>query len=255
MLGDLRDALNRKEFELYYQPIVDAKTLRPSCVEALVRWNHPTMGLLSPDLFIPLAEEAGLMDPLGDWILEQACADAASWPGHVKVAVNLSALQFRTDRLFDVTMRSLLESNLPATRLELEITETVLIQDGEHTNSVIRKLKNVGVSIVLDDFGTGYSSLSYLTAFPFDKIKIDKSFTSGLSKRHDCAAVVASVLTLARGLDMIVTAEGVETKEQQELLQAAGVQQMQGYLFARPVRATELNFSSFGLREHCIAAA
>jgi EAL domain-containing protein (putative c-di-GMP-specific phosphodiesterase class I) len=152
-------------------------------------------------------------------------------------------------------MRSLLESNLPATRLELEITETVLIQDGEHTNSVIKKLKNVGVSIVLDDFGTGYSSLSYLTAFPFDKIKIDKSFTAGLAKRADCAAVVASVLTLARGLDMIVTAEGVETKEQHELLQAAGVQQMQGYLFARPVRATELNFASFGLRDHCIAAA
>jgi diguanylate cyclase (GGDEF)-like protein/PAS domain S-box-containing protein len=247
LLNDLRAALSRNEFDLYYQPVVDAKTARPCGTEALVRWRHPVEGLVSPDRFIWLAEEAGLMGTLGEWILERACADAASWPENIKVAVNLSAAQFQTGKLFDVILCALVESGLAPERLELEITESILLQNKEGYGVMIQQLKNIGVSIVLDDFGTGYSSLSYLTRFPFDKIKIDKSFTQGISDRADCAAVVASVLTLARGLDIAVTAEGVETNEQFELLRAAGVNQLQGYLFGRPVPVAELDFSA---REH-----
>ena len=234
LLADMRAALNRDEFELHYQPVFDTKTCRACGVEALVRWRHPVKGLMSPDRFIPLAEETGLMEPLGEWILEQACRDAAAWPDDIKVAVNLSAAQFRSGKLFDVILCALVESGLPPERLELEITETVLMQNAEGYSAVIEQLKNIGVSIALDDFGTGYSSLRYLTMFPFDKIKIDKSFTQGLTNNAGCAAGVASVLTLARTLDMVVTAEGVETKQQFELLRAAGVHQVQGYLFARP---------------------
>lgn len=242
LISDMRVALSRKEFELHYQPVFDAKTSRPCGVEALVRWRHPVMGLMAPDRFISLAEETGLMEPLGQWILEQACLDAVTWPDHIKVAVNLSAAQFRSGALFDVILCALVESGLPPDRLELEITESLLLQNKEGHSVVIQQLKNIGVTIVLDDFGTGYASLSYLTMFPFDKIKIDKSFTQGLSSRVDCAAVVASVLSLARGLDIAVTAEGVETKEQFELLCASGVDQVQGYLFGRPSPVADLNF-------------
>jgi diguanylate cyclase (GGDEF)-like protein/PAS domain S-box-containing protein len=241
LINDMRAALTRNEFELHYQSIFDAHTCRPCGVEALVRWRHPTMGLLSPDRFIPLAEETGLMEPLGEWILQKACTDATLWPETAALAVNLSAAQFRSSKLLDVTLRVLRETGLSPQRLELEITESVLLQRKESYGAVIQQLKNIGVSIVLDDFGTGYSSLSYLTMFPFDKIKIDRSFTQGLSNRADCAAVVASVLTLARGLDITVTAEGVETKQQFELLRAAGVDQVQGFLFGRPTPIAELS--------------
>jgi EAL domain-containing protein (putative c-di-GMP-specific phosphodiesterase class I) len=181
--------------------------------------------------------------------------DAASWPEHIKVAVNLSAVQFRTGKLFDVILCALVESGLPPERLELEITESVLMQNAEGYGSVIRQIKNIGISVALDDFGTGYSSLSYLTKFPFDKIKIDKSFTQGLATRTDCAAIVASVLMLARDLDMIVTAEGVETKDQFELLRASGVHQVQGYLFARPGPLAELNFAALDQKGRTVEAA
>jgi EAL domain-containing protein (putative c-di-GMP-specific phosphodiesterase class I) len=197
-----------------------------------------------PDCFIPLAEETGLIDAIGAWVLQAACVEAAAWPEHIKLAVNLSALQFRTGKLFDVTMRVLADSGLPPERLELEITESVFMEDQEKYAAALKQFKDVGISIVLDDFGTGYSSLNYLTKFPFDKIKIDKSFTGGLTHRADCAAVVASVLTLARGLDIEVTAEGVETNEQLDLLRIAGVDQVQGYLFCRPCKADELDFSA-----------
>jgi diguanylate cyclase (GGDEF)-like protein/PAS domain S-box-containing protein len=255
LLNDLRAALSREEFELHYQPLIDAKTTRPCGVEALVRWRHPVEGLLSPDRFIWLAEESGLMEPLGEWILERACTDAASWPANIKVAVNLSAAQFRSGKLFDVILCALVESGLSPERLELEITESVLLQNKDGYRVMIQQLKNLGISIVLDDFGTGYSSLSYLTRFPFDKIKIDKSFTQELSSRADCAAVVASVLTLARGLDIAVTAEGVETKQQFDLLCAAGVDQVQGYLFGRPVPAAELDFSALEQKGRAVEAA
>lgn len=255
LLNDLRAALTRDEFELHYQSVFDAKTRRPCGVEALVRWRHPTEGLMPPDRFIPLAEESGLMEPLGEWILEKACTDAASWPDNIKVAVNLSAVQFRSGKLFDVILCALLESELPPERLELEITESVLMQNTESYSVVLQQLKNIGISIVLDDFGTGYSSLSYMTTFPFDKIKIDKSFTQGLTNRADCAAIVASVLTLARGLDIAVTAEGVETKQQFELLRAAGVHQVQGFLFGRPGPVAELNFAALEQKGQAVEAA
>lgn len=255
LLADMRAALTRKEFELHYQPVIDAKTHRPCGVEALVRWRHPVEGLMSPNRFIPLAEENGLMEPLGEWILEQACTDAASWPDDIKVAVNLSAVQFRSGKLFDVILCALLESGLPPERLELEITESVLMQNAESYSVVLQQLKNIGISIVLDDFGTGYSSLSYMTKFPFDKVKIDKSFTQGLTNRTDCAAIVASVLTLARGLDIAVTAEGVETKQQFELLRGAGVHQVQGFLFARPGPVAELNFAAVEQKGQAVAVA
>jgi diguanylate cyclase (GGDEF)-like protein len=255
MLSDMRAALIRGEFEVHYQPVFDARTCRACAVEALVRWRHPVQGLIAPDRFIPLAEETGLMEPLGQWVLEQACRDATAWPSHVKIAVNLSTVQLRSSALFDVILDALLESGLRPERLELEITESVLMKNVERNGAIFRQLKDIGVSIALDDFGIGYSSLSYLTMLPFDKIKIDRSFTQGLANNVGCMASVASVLTLARHLDMVVTAEGVETKQQFELLRAAGVHQVQGYFFARAGPASELNFAALDSRGQDVVAA
>ena len=187
------------------------------------------------------------MEPLGQWILQRACADAVCWPDNIKVAVNLSASQFRAGTLFDVILCVLVESGLPPHRLELEITESLLLQDKESNVTVIRQLKNIGITIALDDFGTGYASLSYLLLFPFDKIKIDRSFAQGLLTRADCRAVVASILTLARGLEIAVTAEGVETRSQFDQLRVQGVDYVQGYLFGRPCPLAELDFSALEL--------
>jgi diguanylate cyclase (GGDEF)-like protein len=254
MVSDMREAVIRGEFEVYYQPVFDTRTCRACGVEALVRWHHPVQGLLPPDRFIPLAEETGLMEPLGQWVLEQACRDAAAWPDHVKIAVNLSTVQL-TGTLLDVVLGALRESGLAPERLELEITESVLMKDVKRNGDIFRQLKDIGVSIVLDDFGMGYCSLSYLTELPFDKIKIDKSFTLGLANNVGCMASVASVLTLARHLDMVVTAEGVETKQQFELLRAAGAHQVQGYFFARPGPVSELNFATLDSMGQAVAAA
>ena len=247
--NEIRDGIARREFELHYQPVFDVKTRSPCGVETLIRWRHPTKGLLSPDSFIPAAEESGLIVPLGQWILERACADASSWPEHIKVAVNLSAVQFRKGNLFDVILCALVESGLAPERLELEITESVLLENEADYRLMLQQLKNIGVTIVLDDFGQGYSSLGYITRFPVDKIKIDKAFTQGLSRRVECTAIVSSVLTLARGLDIMTTAEGVETEEQFELLRAAGVDVVQGYLLGRPVAKERLAFNSGGSDE------
>lgn len=255
MLGDLRKALIRGEFEVYYQPVFDARTCRACSVEALVRWHHPTLGLVPPDRFIPLAEETGLMEPLGEWVLGRACRDAVAWPDHIKIAVNLSTVQLRTGALTGYVGDALRGSGLAPERLELEITESVLMQNVERNGAIFRELKAIGVSIVLDDFGMGYSSLSYLTMLPFDKIKIDKSFTQGLADNVGCAASVASVITLARHLDMVVTAEGVETKQQLQLLRAAGVHQVQGYLLGRPGPVAELDFAALDVKGEAAAAA
>jgi diguanylate cyclase (GGDEF)-like protein len=254
MVSDMREAVIRGEFEVHYQPVFDTKTCRACGVEALVRWRHPAQGLIPPDRFIPLAEETGLMEPLGQWVLEQACRDAAAWPDHIKIAVNLSTVQL-TGTLLDVVLGALRESGLAPERLELEITESVLMKDVKRNGDLFRQLKEIGVSIVLDDFGMGYCSLSYLTMLPFDKIKIDKSFTQGLANNVACMASVASVLTLARHLDMVVTAEGVETKQQFELLRAAGAHQVQGYFFARPGPVSELDFTSLDSRGQAAAVA
>ena len=241
--NDLRGAIARNELELFYQPIIDVKTGKISGAEALARWRHPQRGLVLPDQFIPLAEETGLIAPIGERVLQTACSAAAAWPSHLKVAVNLSALQFRKKNLFDVILCALVDSGLAPDRLELEITESVLLESDTDPWAVIRRLKNIGVSIALDDFGTGYSSLSYLAKFPFDKIKIDKSFTQNLTKRAECAAIISSVRALGVGLNMLTVAEGVETEQQLGILRAAGVDLAQGYLFGRPCPAAELRLT------------
>jgi diguanylate cyclase (GGDEF)-like protein len=232
--GDLRDAIKRRQFEVHYQPFYEVQSGHRRGLEALVRWRHPSKGLIAPDKFIPLAEETGLIVPLGEWVIRQACDDAMSWPEDVKVAVNLSAVQFKQAELFEVIQSALRNSGLPPGRLEIEITESVLLDRGAENHAFIEKLKGIGISLALDDFGTGYSSLSYLTTFPFDKIKIDKSFIANLTKRHDSTAIIASIVTLARGLNIVVTAEGVETREQFERLTSLGVHFAQGYLLGRP---------------------
>ena len=240
--SDLRRAIQENEFELHYQPIIDSKTRKICSAEALVRWRHPTKGLIYPDLFIPLAEETGLITQIGDWVLRAACAEAATWPAAVKVAVNLSLVQFRKTNLPDLIMRALADSGLAPERLELEITETALIESAAECLPALRQFKSMGITIVLDDFGTGYSSLSQLAMFPFDRIKIDKSFTQNLTKRSECAAIISATLTLAQSLDIATTAEGVETADQYRLLRLAGVTSLQGYLFKRPGPASEIDF-------------
>jgi diguanylate cyclase (GGDEF)-like protein len=240
--AELRAAIAHDEFELHYQPLVDVNTRRPAGFEALVRWRHPDRGLLLPSDFIPLAEESGLIRPLGEWILQRACTDAMAWPPHLKLAVNISPVQMAQPDLLPVVLCALVESSLAPERLELEITETALFDAKVDYVKLIRKLKSTGVSIALDDFGTGYSSLSYLTMFPFDKIKIDRSFTLNLTKRSDCAAIVSAVLALGHGLDIETVAEGVETEQQFSILRAAGVTFVQGNLFGSPLPAAALVF-------------
>ncbi len=240
--NDLRRSIERGDFVLYYQPLIDAATQATCCMEALLRWNHPTRGMVAPGDFIALAEGTGLIVPLGEWALQQACADATQWPADVKLAVNLSPVQFGKGNIVETVACALAKSGLPASRLELEITESVLLCNSELYISKLHQIKDLGVSIVLDDFGTGYSSMSYLRMFPFDKIKIDRSFVAEISTRSDCAAIVCAVTGLARSLNMITTAEGVETVEQFKLLRAAGCGQMQGYLFGRPCSVSDLDF-------------
>jgi diguanylate cyclase (GGDEF)-like protein len=238
--GDLRDAIARCQFEVHYQPFFDVQTGNRQGLEALVRWRHPTRGLIPPDQFIPLAEETGLIVALGEWVLRRACDDATSWPVDIKVAVNLSPVQFKQADLFDVIESALRNSGLPPKRLEIELTESVLLEKAVENHAFMQKLKCIGISLALDDFGTGYSSLSCLTAFPFDKIKIDKSFIANLTDSHKSSAIISSIVTLACGLDMSVTAEGVETREQFERLRTLGVNFAQGYLLGYPVPITEL---------------
>jgi EAL domain-containing protein (putative c-di-GMP-specific phosphodiesterase class I) len=238
----LRHAIQHGELEVHYQPIVNARTRRICGAEALARWRHPVKGMIFPDLFIPLAEETGLITQIGEWVLRTACIDAATWPADVKVSVNLSARQFSNDNLASVVMCALAESGLPPERLELEVTETALIESAAECLRTLSQLKNLGVTVALDDFGTGYSSFSQLTMFPFDKIKIDKSFTQNMIERADCAAIVHATLILAQGLGMETTAEGVETIEQSQLLRLAGATSLQGYLFKRPCPVSEIDF-------------
>jgi diguanylate cyclase (GGDEF)-like protein len=238
---ELREAIEQEQFELYYQQVLDAKTRSLRSVEALVRWRHPKRGLIGPDQFIPLAEETDLIIPLGEWIIQQACRDAALFPAHVKIAVNVSPIQFNRANLLDVILCTLVETGLGPERLELEITETTLLEHREANLTTVRQLKNLGISIVLDDFGVGYSSINYLTVFPFDKIKIDKSFAQGAVDRREFRAVVAATLALARELGILTTAEGIETAAQFEYMRETGVDFVQGYLFGRPAPAAQLD--------------
>jgi len=251
---DLRKALAAEEFELYYQPLVDLASNSVCGFEALVRWNHPERGLVAPDEFIPVAEEIGLIVPIGDWVLQQACRDAAKWSDKITVAVNLSAAQFRNPTLALSVVGALAKSGLPASRLELEITETVLLQDSKSVLDVLHQIRALGVRISMDDFGTGYSSLSYLRSFPFDKIKIDRSFIRELGKENDCVAIIRAVTRLGHSLGMVTTAEGVETKAQLEILRAEGCTQAQGYLFSPALPIAEIPALLDKLKPHVRAA-
>ena len=200
-----------------------------------MRWSHPDRGMISPGTFIPVAEETGLIVPIGEWALRQACADAAQWPEHIKVAVNLSPAQFKSRNLVQMVFAALAASGLAASRLELEITESVLLHDNAATVATLHQLRSLGVRIAMDDFGTGYSSLSYLRSFPFDKIKIDRCFVKDLSDSNEgSVAILRAVANLGLSLGMITTAEGVETKEQQDKVRAEGCTEMQGYFFSPP---------------------
>jgi diguanylate cyclase (GGDEF)-like protein len=237
---DLRRALAAGQFELHYQPIVNLATNDISAFEALIRWRHPHKGLIAPSAFIPLAEEIGSIIPIGEWVIRQACITAAAWPSDVKVTVNLSPAQFRNPGLVQVVVGALAASGLPADRLELEITESILLQDNEATLNTLYQLRELGVMIAMDDFGTGYSSLSYLQSFPFDRIKIDRSFVKDIGDSVGSINIVRAVVAMAKGLGMATTAEGVETQEQRDSVQSEGCTEMQGFLFSKPLPADEI---------------
>jgi diguanylate cyclase (GGDEF)-like protein len=237
---DLRKAIVNGEFEVYYQPIVDVKTGRITSCEALIRWQHPERGMVNPLEFIPVAEETGLIGLIGEWVLRQACAQAMHWPKDVSVAVNLSPAQFKSRKLVQIVQRALAASGLPAERLELEITEMVLLQESEGAFAILHQLRDLGIKIAMDDFGTGYSSLGYLRSFPFDKIKIDQSFIRGLGATDDGVAIIRAVVGLGSSLGITTTAEGVETKEQLARLTSEGCNEVQGFLFSAPRPAAEI---------------
>lgn len=237
---DLRRALANDQLQLHFQPQIDLATSALIGVEALIRWNHPEQGVIAPDRFIPLAEETGLILPIGDWVIHTACRQARAWPS-LKVAVNVSPVQFRRGDLVAVVRHALEESGMDAGRLELEITEGVLMQDTEATIAILTALKELGVKIAMDDFGTGYSSLSYLRRFPFDKIKIDRSFIADMGHDDHADSIISAVISLGRALGMKSNAEGVETIEQANLLRAQGCEEVQGFYFGRPMAGEHID--------------
>ncbi|HEX7792353.1 MAG TPA: GGDEF domain-containing phosphodiesterase, partial [Afipia sp.] len=230
---DLRAAIENNVLQPHYQPLVDLKSGRITGFEALVRWPDRERGMIPPGEFIPVAEETGLINAVGGLMLRRACMDAAQWPDDVRVAVNLSSLQFRVGNLLSVVMDALKTSGLSPKRLELEITETVLLDKSDHVLATLHALRALGVRISMDDFGTGYSSLSYLRSFPFDKIKIDRSFVQDLDSNRDGQAIIRSIISLGMGLGVTITAEGVETEAELSCLRAEGCHEGQGFLFSR----------------------
>ncbi|WP_082441909.1 putative bifunctional diguanylate cyclase/phosphodiesterase [Sphingomonas sp. Leaf33] len=239
---DLHDAIAEGQLSLMFQPLFDLAETRISAFEALLRWNHPTRGMVSPVDFIPLAEDTGLIVPIGEWVIREACRTARNWPDDVRIAVNVSPVQFRNPGLSAVILQALSESGLPPQRLELEITESLFIDNPESTLASLHSLRALGVRVALDDFGTGYSSLSYLRAFPFDKIKIDRSFIIDLLNGGGGAtAIIKSITTLAEALGMETTAEGVENSDQLDILREQGCSHIQGYYFSKPISNTEVH--------------
>ncbi|HEV7277930.1 MAG TPA: PAS-domain containing protein [Devosiaceae bacterium] len=234
----LKVALERGQFRLVYQPLVSLADNRVCCLEALLRWDHPERGLISPMEFIPVAEETGAIAAIGDWVLHEACRAATAWPEHVRIAVNLSPVQFKKPGLVASVTEALAAAGLPAHRLELEITETLLLAETETTLATLHRLRDLGVRISMDDFGTGYSSLSYLRAFPFDKIKIDRSFMNELTPQQDSVAIIKAVIGLGQSLGMATTAEGIETEEQLAVVREQGCSEVQGFLFSPPLPAS-----------------
>jgi len=251
----LRNAFDNGEFELQYQPILNLDTGGVQCCEALLRWHHPERGLVPPAEFVPIAEEVGLIVPLGEWVIRQACADAAQWAGDACVAVNLSPTQLINKNLLPAVLDALASAQLSADRLELEITEAVLMQNSEVTLRVLHQLRALGIQVSMDDFGTGYSSLSYLRSFPFDKIKIDRCFIKGLGQSSESDAIVSAVVGLANSLNMTTTAEGVETREQLDLVRRLGCTDAQGFFYSPPVSSRELSMMFTKRRKVSFAAA
>jgi diguanylate cyclase (GGDEF)-like protein len=250
--ADLRTALAEGGFELHYQPQVDLCSDRVTGCEALLRWRHPVRGMVSPADFVPVAEETGLIEEIGQWVLRTACTEAAKWPAHIRIAVNVSPVQFRSETLSLKVAAALTDSGLDPRRLELEITEAVLIADDDAALATLNQLRALGIHIALDDFGTGYSSLQYLQRFPFDKIKIDRSFVKEVARNSSSASIIRAVVSIAADRNMITTAEGVETLQQRETVQDLGCTQMQGYLFSAARPALEIRAL---LREAAVEAA
>jgi diguanylate cyclase (GGDEF)-like protein len=238
---DLRAAIEHDEFELYYQPLFDLEQNRICSFEALIRWNHPTRGQISPADFIPVAEDTGLIVPIGAWVVREACAQAAHWPEHIRVAVNVSPVQFHRGSLNETILRALADSGLAPARLEVEITESIFLEGSDATLRLLHSLRSLGVRVALDDFGTGYSSLSYLQSFPFDKLKIDRSFIQNLLTRDGASAIVRAITELAHALNIETTAEGVEETAQLLELRAHGCSSVQGFLFAEPMTASDVD--------------
>jgi diguanylate cyclase (GGDEF)-like protein len=238
---DLRLALERSEFELVYQPLFDLENNTIGSFEALIRWNHPTRGVISPTEFIPVAEDTGLIVPIGAWTIREACRRAVTWPGGLRIAVNVSPVQFHRGGLQDTILQALAGSGLPPARLEIEITESIFLDGGESTLKLLHSLRSLGVRIALDDFGTGYSSLSYLQSFPFDKLKIDRSFIQNLLTRPGASAIVRAITELANALGMETTAEGVEESAQLTELRSHGCSSVQGFLFSEPISAAAVD--------------
>ena len=242
--NDLRYALQRDQLELYYQPQIDVATQRMVCVEALLRWNHPERGIISPDKFIPLAEECGLIAPLGEWVLTTACRQIKEWQDkfddQLSIAVNVSSQQFFHSDVAEIVLKAVFEASLKPSSLTLELTETILMNDVEETIATLMKLRDAGTSLAMDDFGTGYSSLSYLKRLPLDTLKIDRSFVMDLENNSDDAAICAAIIAMAHNLDLKVIAEGVETQEQLNYLRDQGCDEIQGFLISKPLPAAEL---------------
>jgi diguanylate cyclase (GGDEF)-like protein/PAS domain S-box-containing protein len=252
---DLRTALVQGQFELHYQPIVNLRTNQVICCEALLRWHHPERGMVSPGEFVPVAEDCGMITALGEWVLRQACADASAWPEDVQVAVNVSPAQVKAGNLVQLAVNALAASGLSPNRLVVEITESMLMQNTDAAMATLHRLRDLGVAIAMDDFGTGYSSLSYLRSFPFDKIKIDRSFIESIPERDDCVAIVQAVTTMAERLNMTTVAEGIETVDQRQKLRELGCTAMQGFLFSRPKPVRECIEQFFARPEKSTSAA
>jgi len=237
---DLRNALATESMDVYFQPLVNTRTRKVAAYETLLRWNRPGHGLVSPAVFISIAEETGIIVPLGDWVIRKAIEEAAQWRDEVTVAINLSPAQMKSPSLVATVVGALAASQLDPSRLEIEIVESVLMDETEQNIRTLHALRELGVKIALDDFGTGYSSLSYLRAFPFDKIKIDQRFVREIDTSNENQAIVRAIISLARDLKMRVTAEGVENEQQAAVLAGLGCTEVQGFLYSRPVPASEL---------------
>jgi diguanylate cyclase (GGDEF)-like protein len=250
---EMRNGIVQNHFRVFYQPLINLQTQKVTAFEALIRWEHPERGLVSPDEFIPLAEDTGLIVRLGEWIMREACSEAMSWPAGISVSVNLSAVQFAKGDLVATVMNALASSGLPASRLELEVTESILLERTDHNMRVLDQLHELGVRIALDDFGTGYSSIGYLRSFKFDKLKIDRSFVKDLLADEKSLAIVRAIVGLGSSFGITTTAEGVETEDQRRCLSDEGCTEVQGYLYSKPLPPDQISTLLGKLSAHRLA--